>query len=325
MKILYALQGTGNGHLTRAQKILPILENYGELDVFMSGSNTQLKLENYDVKQRKGLSLFYNELGEVSYKKMIKQNSFKAFLNDVNCFPIDNYDVIINDFEPITAYSAKKKKKKIIGLSHQASLLFKETPKVKNKIGEKIIKYYAPTTTHYGFHFDTYNDSIFLPIIRDKIRELDAKQEEFYLVYLSSFHPVEIIVCLSLVKESNWKVFSPFAKTQSKQFNVEIFPVDEHLFTKNLANCKGVLCGAGFELPAEAIYLEKKLFVIPIQGQYEQMCNCEALKNIGVDYSNDLNREKIQKWVDSSKVIRKNFPDQTEEIISQLMIRHNMG
>ena len=65
MKILYALQGTGNGHLTRAQKILPILENYGELDVFMSGSNTQLKLENYDVKQRKGLSLFYNELGEV--------------------------------------------------------------------------------------------------------------------------------------------------------------------------------------------------------------------------------------------------------------------
>ena len=325
MKILYALQGTGNGHLTRAQKILPILENYGELDVFMSGSNTQLKLDNYDVKQRKGLSLFYNELGEVSYKKMIKQNSFKSFLNDVNCFPIDDYDLIINDFEPITAYSAKKKKKKIIGLSHQASLLFEETPKVKNKIGEKIIKYYAPTTTHYGFHFDTYNDSIFLPIIRDKIRVLDAKQEEFYLVYLPSFHPVEIIVCLSSVKESNWKVFSPFAKTQSKQFNVEIFPVDEHLFTKNLANCKGVLCGAGFELPAEAIYLEKKLFVIPIQGQYEQMCNCEALKNIGVDYSNDLNRDKIQKWVDSSKVIRKNFPDQTEEIISQLMIRHNMG
>ena len=83
MKILYALQGTGNGHLTRAQKILPILENYGELDVFMSGSNTQLKLENYDVKQRKGLSLFYNELGEVSYKKMIKQNIDETVINKV--------------------------------------------------------------------------------------------------------------------------------------------------------------------------------------------------------------------------------------------------
>ena len=57
-------------------------------------------------------------------------------------------------------FFTKKKKKKIIGLSHQASLLFDETPKVKNKIGEKIIKYYAPTTTHYGFHFETYNDFI---------------------------------------------------------------------------------------------------------------------------------------------------------------------
>ena len=60
MKILYALQGTGNGHLARAQKMLPILENYGELDVFISGSNSQLKLENYQFKHHKGLSLFYN-------------------------------------------------------------------------------------------------------------------------------------------------------------------------------------------------------------------------------------------------------------------------
>lgn len=324
MKILYALQGTGNGHLARAQKMLPILENYGELDVFMSGSNSQLKLDNYDVKQSQGLSLFYNQLGKISYKKIIKHNSFKSFLNEVNHFPIDDYDVIINDFEPITAHSAKKKKKKIIGLSHQASLLFDETPKVKNKIGEKIIKYYAPTTTHYGFHFETYNDSIFLPIIRDKIRELDTKQEEFYLVYLPSFHPNEIIECLSSVKESNWKVFSPFVKTKTTQFNVEIFPIDEDLFTQTLANCKGVLCGAGFELPAESIYLEKKLFVIPIKGQYEQMCNCEALKNIGVDYSYDLSREKIQKWVDSSKIIHKYFPDQAEEIISHLMTQHSV-
>ena len=195
---------------------------------------------------------------------------------------------------------------------------------MKNKIGEKIIKYYAPTTTHYGFHFETYNDSIFLPIIRDKIRELDTKQEEFYLVYLPSFHPTEIIECLSSVKESNWKVFSPFVKTKTTQFNVEIYPIDEDLFTQTLANCKGVLCGAGFELPAESIYLEKKLFVIPIKGQYEQMCNCEALKNIGVDYSYDLSREKIQKWVDSSKIIHKYFPDQAEEIISHLMIQHTV-
>ncbi len=320
MRILYALQGTGNGHLARAQKILPILEEYGDLDVFVSGSNSQLQLENYQFKHHKGLSLFYNQVGKVSYKKILKENSFKSFWKEVNHFPIEQYDLIINDFEPITAHSARKKKKISIGLSHQASLLFDETPKVKNKTGETILKYYAPTTKQYGFHFEAYNDSIFLPIIRDKIRMLNPKVEDYYLVYLPSFHPSEIIEKLSFIKDSKWKVFSPFIRQISKQFNVEIYPIDERLFTKALENCKGILCGAGFELPAESIYLKKKLFVIPIKGQYEQLCNCVALKRLEVDYSYDLNIEKLQRWVDSSKIIDIYFPDQTEKIIQNVML-----
>lgn len=320
MKILYALQGTGNGHLARAQKMLPILENYGELDVFISGSNSQLKLENYQFKHHKGLSLFYNQMGKVSYKRIFKENSFKSFWNEVNHFPIEDYDIILNDFEPITAHSARKKKKEIIGLSHQASLLFDETPKVKNKTGETILKYYAPTKQYYGFHFEQYNESIFLPIIRDKIRTLNPSKEEYYLVYLPSFHPNEIIDCLSSIKDSRWKVFSPFAQEVKSQFNVDVFPVDERLFTKSLESCTGVLCGAGFELPAESLYLKKKLFVIPIKGQYEQLCNCEALKNIGVDYAFELDKVKIQKWVDQTKIIEVDFPDQTEEIIQKVIL-----
>lgn len=320
MRILYALQGTGNGHFARAQKILPILEEYGDLDVFVSGSNSQLQLENYQFKHHKGLSLFYNQVGKVSYKKILKENSFKSFWKEVNHFPIEQYDLIINDFEPITAHSARKKKKNSISLSHQASLLFDETPKVKNRTGETILKYYAPTTKQYGFHFEAYNDSIFLPIIRDKIRMLNPKEEDYYLVYLPSFHPSEIIEKLSFIKDSKWKVFSPFIRQISKQFNVEIYPIDERLFTKALENCKGVLCGAGFELPAESIYLKKKLFVIPIKGQYEQLCNCEALKRLGVDCSYDLNIEMLQRWADSTKIIDIYFPDQTEKIIQNVML-----
>ncbi|WP_291095662.1 glycosyltransferase family protein, partial [Empedobacter sp. UBA7252] len=165
-----------------------------------------------------------------------------------------------------------------------------------------------------------YNDAIFLPIIRDKIRALRPKRKDYYLVYLPSFHPTEIMEKLSLIKDSKWKVFSPFVKDVTRQFNVQIYPIDERLFTRTLENCKGVLCGAGFELPAESIYLKKKLFVIPIKGQYEQLCNCEALKMIGVDYSYDLNVAQLQRWVDSNKIIEKDFPDQTEEIIQKVIL-----
>ncbi|MFM7329964.1 MAG: glycosyl transferase, partial [Bacteroidota bacterium] len=38
MRILYAIQGTGNGHLARAEEIIPILFSYGKVDLFVSGS-----------------------------------------------------------------------------------------------------------------------------------------------------------------------------------------------------------------------------------------------------------------------------------------------
>ena len=44
MKILYAIQGTGNGHVARAEDIVPILQEYGDLDVFISGAQTDLSV-----------------------------------------------------------------------------------------------------------------------------------------------------------------------------------------------------------------------------------------------------------------------------------------
>ena len=38
MKVLYAFQGTGNGHIARAQEIIPILKKYAEVDILISHS-----------------------------------------------------------------------------------------------------------------------------------------------------------------------------------------------------------------------------------------------------------------------------------------------
>lgn len=42
MKILYAIQGTGNGHISRARDIIPILVRRGELDLLISGNEADL-------------------------------------------------------------------------------------------------------------------------------------------------------------------------------------------------------------------------------------------------------------------------------------------
>ena len=59
MKIFYAIQATGNGHISRAMELLPYLQHYGEVDLFLSGSNSTLDLSAPIKFRSKGLSLFY--------------------------------------------------------------------------------------------------------------------------------------------------------------------------------------------------------------------------------------------------------------------------
>jgi UDP:flavonoid glycosyltransferase YjiC (YdhE family) len=88
-----------------------------------------------------------------------------------------------------------------------------------------------------------------------------------------------------------------------------------------MANSKGVLCGAGFETPAEALYLNKKLMVIPMKGQYEQQCNAAALKLMGVPVIPNLKQkhfEKIANWLTSEEKVKVNYPDLTRIIVRKI-------
>jgi hypothetical protein len=74
VKILFAIQGTGNGHVTRAEDVIPFLREYGELDLFVSGAQADVKLP-YPVKYKsKGLSFFFGTSGGINFFKTFKQN-----------------------------------------------------------------------------------------------------------------------------------------------------------------------------------------------------------------------------------------------------------
>lgn len=320
MKILYALQATGNGHIARANVLVPKLKERAEVDVFISGQNSQLPYKG-SATNNKGLSLFYSKKGGLNYKKIIRKNSFIQFLRSVQNVPIQQYDLIINDFEPITAYAAKYRNKKIIGLSHQAAVLHDLAPKPEKDyhLSRLLLKKYAPIETSFGFHFTKYDENIFHPIIRNSIKNLNCQNEDYVLVYLPSYHNDELYKILSSIKNTDWVVFSPFSKTSKKQGNCTFFPIDEQLFTSYLATTKAVLCGAGFEFPAEVLHLKKMLYVVPIKGQFEQYCNYLALKELGVTGSEDLNADKLQNWLNLNRIIDITFNDETDLLIEKVL------
>ncbi len=327
MKILYAIQGTGNGHLSRAKDVIPILKRKGEVDILISGIQADLKLPHEVKYNLKGLSYIFGKNGGIDYQKTYLKSKSKRFYNEIKNLPVEDYDLIISDFEPVAAWAAKSKGVLCIGLSHQCAVLneFAPKPKKNNLLGKLILKKYAPVDKAYGFHFQSYDTDIFTPIIRQEIRNLRTTNQGHYIVYLPSYDDQKILNVLTQIKGIKWQVFSKHNQRVLSYKNVGIRPVDNEKFLKSFANCSGILCGAGFEASAEALFLGKKLMVIPMKGQYEQQCNAAALAEMRVPMIKKLKKKnigKIKDWIADDRIIKVDYPDETEKIIDYILTNH---
>lgn len=327
MKVLYAIQGTGNGHLSRARDIVPLLQRKTQLDLLVSGIQADVALP-YPVRYRlQGMSFIFGKSGGVDLLETYRKTNTRQLWKDIKQFPIEQYDLIINDFEPVSAWAAHLKKRPCISLSHQSAILAPHAPQPRKSdaLGKIILKRYAPATRHYGFHFAAFDQDIFTPVIRRQIRQADVQNKGHYTVYLPAYDDEKLIKRLKKIEDVKWHVFSKHTKKKYKVKNIRVKPVDNDRFIKSFTNCEGILCGAGFETPAEALYMNKKLMVIPMKNQYEQHCNAAALETLGIPVLKNLKKKqlpKIEDWVSRGKSLEISYPDITEEIIDMVLTRH---
>lgn len=324
MKILYAIQGTGNGHLSRAVDIVPELRKYGQVDLFVSGAQAEVSLP-FPVKYKsKGLSFYFGKSGGINFYKTFQCNSSKDVMKEIKDFPVDKYDFIVNDFEPITAWAARKRNIPIAGLSHQSALLSKKTPKPKMKdpFGEWLLKTYAPVENYVGFHFDEYDKNIYTPVIRSAVSELKVSDRGHYTVYLPAYDDKKLVALLMKFPTLRWHIFSKHTREPYHIGKISVYPVSAEDFVESMVTSSGVLCGAGFETPAEVMYLGKKLLVVPMKGQYEQQCNAAALKKMGVPVLKKVKKKslnRIEKWLDDGEAIEVEYPKVADKAVARLM------
>lgn len=323
MKILYAIQGTGNGHVSRAREIVPILKRFGQVDILLSGNNVHLNLP-FEVKYRStGISYHYGTDGKIDITQSIKKFTPVKIIKEMLDFPIKQYDLIINDYEFISSWSAWFAGKRFVSFGHQPSFLSDKTPMPKKQsfAGNMILKYHIKQSNPVGLHFERYDDFIYTPIIRSQVRNLDVTNGEHYTVYLSSFGDDQLHTLLSKI-DVPWEVFSIRAKEKYTRDNVTFYPANNDGFLNSVAGCKGLLTGAGFETPAETLYLGKKLFCIPIGMQYEQYCNGAALDKLGVPvvYQTDEQlSDKLVNWVNAPWKLQVNYPDNAASLVEKIV------
>jgi uncharacterized protein (TIGR00661 family) len=326
MKIFYAVQATGNGHISRAMEILPYLERYGKVDIFLSGANNSLQLDSSVKYRSNGLSLFYTNSGGLNYWQIARQVTPWRIWKEVRDLPVEKYDLVINDFESITSLACAYKKVASVNFGHQASFVSPKVPRPEKRefMGEWILRNYARATQYVGLHFKQYDDFILPPVIKKDILQAEPQDKGHVTVYLSSYNDATVSQYLKPLRDFRFQVFSREVKQPVQDGNILFLPVSKSAFNKSLIGCKAILTGAGFETPAEALYMGKKLLVIPIRGQYEQSCNAAALQKMGVPVLKtlDANFEQVfRPWMEQRRKPCLHLDYTTESIVSYLM--HN--
>ena len=325
MNILYAVQATGNGHISRAIEILPFLQRYGNVDVFLSGSNSSLQTNRLPVRFRsKGISLFYGTGGGLNYWKTATSSNLLRAWKEARNLPVENYSVIINDFESITALACRLKGISSVNFGHQASFQSNCTPRPErtNVMGEWILKNYAKASRYIGLHFQQYDQFICSPIIKESVLYAQPADQGHYCVYLPHYSDLVLMRKFQRFKNIRFQIFSPRVKQQETHQNIQFLPVDHASFTQSMILSSGVITGAGFETPAEALYLGKKLLAFPIRGQYEQLCNAAALEQMGVTTHPDIQSmpvHEILRWMQAAPSEPLHLNQTTASIIGKVM------
>jgi uncharacterized protein (TIGR00661 family) len=302
-----------------------VLEKRGQLDVLLSGTQADLTID-YPIKYRlDGFSFIFGKKGSINLLKTLSKTNALKFINEVKSLPVEKYDLIINDFEPVSAWACYLKGKECIGLSHHSAVLSPKAPKLYNAFSQYLYKHYAPVSKEYGFHFERFDKNIFTPVIRKQIREAHVCDQGHYTVYLPAYGDAELYNFFSTFSNIKWQIFSKHNKSPFKLGNVQVMPLNNEAFIESMASSTGIVCGAGFETPSEALFMNKKLLVIPMTNQYEQLCNAEALKRMGVPVIKKLHDKyvsSIADWIQNGKVIHVNFPDITENVLNMIINTH---
>jgi uncharacterized protein (TIGR00661 family) len=224
--------------------------------------------------------------------------------------PLKDYDVVINDFDSITSLACKMQKVHSVQFGHQASFVSKNTPRPEKRsvMGEMILKHYAPSPKHIGLHFEKYDSFIHPPIIKDEIVQAEPKDLKHITVYLPSFQKDCLEKAFNKLSDVQFHWFLNDVQTKHTVGNITYFPVHQKLFNESLIHCHGIITGGGFETPAEALYLRKKVLSIPIRDHYEQECNAAALKKMGVPVVYEAGEnfdEVIENWLNSTVIYPK--------------------
>ena len=311
-KIIYAVAGEGFGHSSRSHLIGQRLIDAGHDCVFVGSQKSLLYLKQYfgeRVKEIFGLSFAFVN-GRIDKSETLKRNLLK--LPEANKqndelfkkhFKPFEPDLVISDFEPFSAWWAWRNRVPFISIDHEHVLTLCKLEHAGRNWFSRITASVVTECHYVGavayvivnfFDAPLRIDSAVLapPIIRPVVSSLKAETGEHILLY-SSIGRGEEQLRRVLNKFSGQKFFVYGFDASAEYKNCIFKKRSTEGFLADLAGARGVIASAGFSLISECMYLKKKMLLLPLAGQYEQIINAHYVQKLGLGISSDKLDEVI--------------------------------
>ncbi len=282
MNILYGVQATGQGHISRARAMADALAHHDIEVTWLLSGRPQDQLFDMaifgDYEHRQGLT-FVTESGRLRYRKTATRNNLRQFLSDVNALDLSSFDLVVTDYEPVTAWAGRRQQRDVIGIGHQYAFGPK-TPKAGNSvIQQAIMQRFAPVSRPVGLHWAAFDSNV-LPPILDLPQLPSDPPDDVILVYLPFEDQAHISQWLQGFPEHQFVQYANGINDEDRA-NVGRRRANIKGFKADLARCKGVICNSGFELISECLQWQKPVLTRPLKGQMEQLSNAAALESLG--------------------------------------------
>lgn len=358
MRFLFIIQGEGRGHMTQAIALAQLLDKMGhQLCAVCIGTSERRSIpdfvkNSFEVpihqfespnfitdKKQKGI-----KIGKTITHNLVKGKVFIKSLKKIHALVNEHDpDIILNFYDILGGlYNFLYRPKVqfwVIGhqyLSEHRSFEFVEGYHVQKhlfKFNTRITALGADKKLALSFR-PLENDpknkiSVLPPLLRKDLRNLKPQEGDFFLTYMVNHgYGEEVTEFAKRNPEIKIEAFWD-KKGTDKEFkvlhNLTFHQVNDRLFLEKMASCKGLVSTAGFESICEAMYLGKPVMFIPVQGQYEQLCNAldAKMSGAGIQHSQfdfkyfdqilkskSFETKHAKNWTDSFSLI---FQRQIEE------------
>lgn len=237
-------------------------------------------------------------------------------------------DIIINFFEPIAAFYTltRRHRPPVIAIGHQFMFqhagyvrtphLWKQQMSMKlytRLLGARATK--LALSLYEAADVPAKRIVVGPPILRKQLFSLQANPNgDFVLVYLLNHGYADQIIRWS-EKNPQTKLHCFYDKPGApadEQYSpfLTFHRLDGEKFLTMMAQCRHVVCTAGFESVSEAAWLGKPLFLVPVENHVEQQVNALDAQQFGIgiaetsfnldrlkELPDNLPTEKFRHWV----------------------------